>query len=84
MNLQQTHTLRRLDETVMSGSRGHIETQFGDIHLYPATNGYFAEYFDQNNIKHTAFATVPSVAFLKMAGQIKEMSEVGLITETIQ
>lgn len=84
MNLQETHILRKLDERVMSGSRGTIETQFGDVYIYPTTRGFVAEYFDANNIKHVVFDAVPSVAFLKIADQIKEMNEVSLITETVQ
>lgn len=74
MNLQEAHTLRKLDQVVGSGICGTIETQYGDVHVYPTSNGCVAEYFDANNCKYVTFDKVPSIAFLKIADRIKEMN----------
>ncbi len=84
MNLQQSHTLRRIDERLATGNRGFIETQYGNIWIYPTSTGFIAEYFDSNNVKHIERNTVASVAFMKMADLVKDMNEVALITETVQ
>ena len=74
MNLQETHTLRRLDETVYSGQVGVIGTQYGDVSvLSTRQHGFCAEVWE-NGHKWHAFGLTPTVAFLQLAGQLKAMN----------
>ncbi len=74
MNLQETHTLRRLDETVYYGRVGVVGTQYGEISVATTRrHGYCAEAVENGHRWH-AFGPTPTTAFMQLAGQLKAMN----------
>lgn len=74
LNLGESHVLKRLDEKVTAGKTASVGTQFGDIVVHPTNHyGYCAEIVDPNQVKRIAFGPVPSIAFFRLAGTIKEL-----------
>jgi hypothetical protein len=72
MTLAETHTLRKLDEVVLAGAAGRVETNYGEIIVHPTRfHGFVAEGFDLNNVKRIAFAQLPSIAFAKLAETLR-------------
>jgi len=75
-NIDMEHwpTLRKLDQVVGSGRAGEIETQYGSVVVHSTRHhGFVAEHVDPNNVKRIAYGYMPSTAFLKLAGMIKEL-----------
>lgn len=74
MRIQDIMTLRKLDEKVTGGTAASIGTQFGDISVFRTRHhGFVAEIIDPNNVKRIAFGYMPSAAFMKLAGTVKEL-----------
>jgi hypothetical protein len=71
LNLQETHILRRLDESVALGEPKVVETQFGEITVRKNVAGQFTASICTAQLLDVVFDRSTSGAFLKLAGKIR-------------
>ena len=72
---EEAQTLARLDQVVLAGKAGMIETNYGEIAVKSTRfHGFCAEVIDFNGWKQIAFGAMPSIAFLKLASIVKEIN----------
>ena len=71
MNLQETHILRKLDETVESSGEGIIGTQYGNITVRRVANDTYYAVLHATSMELTFASGTASNAFLKLADKIK-------------
>lgn len=69
MNLQETHLLRKLDESMIDGKSRIIATQFGDVTIKKTDKNYLALFQDSSI---GVYDSISSVAFLRLGDKLKE------------
>lgn len=70
MNLQETHILRKLDETVLNDGEAIVGTNYGNVTVRK-TGQTFVAIAHNSNFDLSFCDSCPSAAFLKLAAKLK-------------
>lgn len=85
MNIRMCVILKKLDQTVYSGTPAIIGTQYGDITVRKAMiPGYCAEIGSGEFPDRYAYGETPSIAFQKLAGIVKAAQSVKVRAKVLQ